>query len=324
MHYSITLLLVCTAIALAVGGSDLALRVLMRDIPVVTGRRGALVNRTRSTGQQQLQCKGGDASAAAEGMHPDVIQCTNKGWDGATTHWACEAALDARVRLGATQVRCEGWERPGDEYVRLGSCIVDYELVWVAVATPPPPAQPTVDVAALLREAREQRAAAERVIRDMPTLERPDFTPMLIGLGLIALVLIVLICVTGCAPTTTTTVVSTVPAPQQQVVHRDTTTVIEHHAPPPPVVVQQHRVVHDEPFYDTIAGGLSTWDSRLRYRPAPAPPVIVTQAPIVVHTSPAPQRTEVVHHHHSPAATPAKAAPAQQHVSKSFGTGSSD
>ena len=36
--------------------------------------------------------------------------------------WECKADLDERYKLGKTEVVCEGYNRPGDDYVLVGSC----------------------------------------------------------------------------------------------------------------------------------------------------------------------------------------------------------
>lgn len=113
-------------------------RVLMRDLPVVTGYRGQNAQRERTPVQPQLQCKGGDACGYPY-WQPDVIQCRNQAWDGAKTHWLCEGTHSPNVRLGGSKVRCEGWDRAGDDFVALSSCVIDYELFLVPQPPPPPP-----------------------------------------------------------------------------------------------------------------------------------------------------------------------------------------
>ena len=42
--------------------------------------------------------------------------------------WQCSAELDDSVKLGRTDVTCEGYDYPEDPYVLAGSCGVQYTL----------------------------------------------------------------------------------------------------------------------------------------------------------------------------------------------------
>ena len=244
-------------------------RLLMRDIPVVTGQQHAwTTGRVRSQNQQQLQCKGGDACQAQSPLLPSVIQCYNRGWDGTRTHWACEASLDARVKLGATNVRCEGWDFSGDEYVRSGSCVTDYELFYVPIPPPPPP---TVYVT------QQQPRATQVVYQD-----KDGVLWLLIALVLLAIVMLCFY------------------SPASPSSHTTETIVVEREGGPPlraPVTLA------------TPPRGF--------YTPRFEQPTFVAVPPPVVVIPPAP----AVVHHHQPASVITQR---QQHVSKGFGTGSSD
>jgi hypothetical protein len=224
-----TLVFVCIVLVVAGATADQALRILMRDLAVVTVRRGALANRTRGTWQLQMQCKGGDACASE--LHPDTIQCMNKGWDGAQTHWACEATVDTRVRLGSTNVRCEGWDRPGDDFVRLGSCVVDYELFFNGIQLPPEvPRSRSADDAALF-------VAAERRAQEDQNAIFVIFLLFVSAVGVAA------VCCGHCNGHVMHTVV------REEVHMPPPPAVVHHYAPTPtvwvtpaPVVVQQHHV----------------------------------------------------------------------------------
>ncbi|CAJ2507029.1 Uu.00g082150.m01.CDS01 [Anthostomella pinea] len=61
----------------------------------------------------------------------DVLRCTNQGsgYDTEDIQWSCEAALPPELKLGSTDVICEGYAGPDDPYVLKGSCGVEYRLV---------------------------------------------------------------------------------------------------------------------------------------------------------------------------------------------------
>lgn len=65
-------------------------------------------------------------------LHPiDVMRCTNQGaaYSPSDVQWSCRAELPPELRLGATEVVCEGYDGPDDEYVLKGSCGVEYKVV---------------------------------------------------------------------------------------------------------------------------------------------------------------------------------------------------
>lgn len=96
----------------------------LSGIKALTLYKGQYANRQRST-QLQLQCQGGSAGC----QHiPDVIQCTNVGYDGIKDSWKCEAKLPNGVNLGSIEVVCEGYGYPGDHLVRVGSCVLQFTL----------------------------------------------------------------------------------------------------------------------------------------------------------------------------------------------------
>jgi hypothetical protein len=124
--------------ASALAGTE---RVLMSDIRTLTFVKGQLANRVRTPVQPVLQCVGGSAMHH-EDLHPRQMQCTNMGSDGnGGLSWSCEAAdMSERARFFDARVRCEGYEYPGDPFVRAGSCLVQYTLDLVPLPPPPPPA----------------------------------------------------------------------------------------------------------------------------------------------------------------------------------------
>jgi hypothetical protein len=101
-------------------------RVRLSDIDVFTAKSTHFTAARRVSPVQQMSCVGG--SAAGSGHHPSAIQCYNRGWDGRAVQWECKAELHERVKFGVTNVFCEGYDFPGDEYVLSGSCGVEYTL----------------------------------------------------------------------------------------------------------------------------------------------------------------------------------------------------
>lgn len=76
----------------------------------------------------QLKCVGGSARGLYE---PDTLRCKNSGssYSSADVQWTCTASLPPEFKLGSTEVICEGYSGPEDEYVLKGSCGVEYRLV---------------------------------------------------------------------------------------------------------------------------------------------------------------------------------------------------
>ncbi|XP_071775917.1 store-operated calcium entry-associated regulatory factor [Centroberyx gerrardi] len=100
--------------------------VLLRDVQVLTLYRGRYTTARRSSPVLQLQCVGGSAGCGA--FVPEVVQCQNKGWDGADAQWECKTDMDNAYRFGRIEVSCEGYSHPDDAYVLKGSCGLEYTL----------------------------------------------------------------------------------------------------------------------------------------------------------------------------------------------------
>ncbi|KAF9003958.1 hypothetical protein BDQ17DRAFT_1355203 [Cyathus striatus] len=95
-------------------------RVELAKIPALTFYKDAYTAARRTSPIPQLVCHG----------YP-FIRCTNLGGSGTDVDWKCEADLPESLRFGKVDVSCEGWSRPGDNYVLKGSCSLDYRLVQV-------------------------------------------------------------------------------------------------------------------------------------------------------------------------------------------------
>jgi hypothetical protein len=59
------------------------------------------------------------------------MRCSNQGADYSTEdiQWSCVANLPEEVKLGSTDVICEGYKDRDDEFVLKGSCGVEYRLL---------------------------------------------------------------------------------------------------------------------------------------------------------------------------------------------------
>lgn len=102
--------------------------VLLSNIKTLTLHGDRLTTSRRGPAIPQLECVGGNA----RGLHAvDVMRCTNAGPDYAPedVQWTCRASLPREFKLGSTEVVCEGYESPEDEWVLKGSCGVEYRLV---------------------------------------------------------------------------------------------------------------------------------------------------------------------------------------------------
>jgi len=77
----------------------------------------------------QLKCVSPKAVCALHKV--DVMRCTNQGagYDGEDIQWSCTASLPPELKLGSTDVACEGYASRDDPYVLRGSCGVEYRLV---------------------------------------------------------------------------------------------------------------------------------------------------------------------------------------------------
>jgi len=71
------------------------------------------------------------------------ILCTQAGFDGKHTLWQCEGQPDpwkenpysgqveqrpSITSFGDMFIWCEGWDRPGDDYVHQGACVLQYDV----------------------------------------------------------------------------------------------------------------------------------------------------------------------------------------------------
>ncbi|XP_074604269.1 store-operated calcium entry-associated regulatory factor-like [Brevipalpus obovatus] len=145
MKHSIMLLisLVFTLFCLVgtYAGSD---RIKLKEIQVLTLRRGQKTTARRTSPMPQLSCVGGTARCS---YIPETVQCYNRGWDGRSVNWECKAEMDKKYAFGILEVSCEGYDHPDDSYVLAGSCGLEYTIDLVDGSSykpkanfhPPPP-----------------------------------------------------------------------------------------------------------------------------------------------------------------------------------------
>lgn len=101
-------------------------KVLLHDIEVLTLYHGRYTTGRRSSRVPQLKCTGGTAGCSA--FIPEVVQCYNRGTDGAEVQWECKTDMDNAFRFGEISVTCEGYDYPDDPYVLKGSCGLEYSI----------------------------------------------------------------------------------------------------------------------------------------------------------------------------------------------------
>ncbi|KAI1314711.1 hypothetical protein EDD11_001833 [Mortierella claussenii] len=80
-------------------------KILLRDVQTLTLHRGRMTTGRRAAPVPQVTCAGGNACGDYE---PDVVQCTNAGFDGSDVQWKCQADLPDNLRFGELSVYCEG------------------------------------------------------------------------------------------------------------------------------------------------------------------------------------------------------------------------
>jgi hypothetical protein len=91
--------------------------------------RGSMTTGRRVSSVQQMVCVGG--AACGSGYEPKSINCENIGVDYANgdPDWKCTASLENGLRLGKTDVICEGFRERDDPWILKGSCGLEYQLL---------------------------------------------------------------------------------------------------------------------------------------------------------------------------------------------------
>ncbi|KAI1375884.1 hypothetical protein F4677DRAFT_104231 [Hypoxylon crocopeplum] len=114
----------------ASGASQPKNAILLSEVQSLTLRGGgAKTAHRRVSAAPQLKCV--SAPGVCKLHEVDVMRCTNQGagYDAEDVQWSCAASLPPELKLGSTDVVCEGYSGPGDPYVLKGSCGVEYRLV---------------------------------------------------------------------------------------------------------------------------------------------------------------------------------------------------
>ncbi|KAM0820527.1 hypothetical protein AB5N19_06346 [Seiridium cardinale] len=103
--------------------------ILLSEVQSLTLRAGAKTAHRRTSAAPQLKCISKPNICKLHEV--DLMRCTNQGSGYSTEdiQWSCTAALPSTLKLGSTDVICEGYMGPDDDYVLKGSCGVEYRLV---------------------------------------------------------------------------------------------------------------------------------------------------------------------------------------------------
>ncbi|ATY61136.1 DUF1183 domain [Cordyceps militaris] len=107
--------------------------VLLSEVQTLTLRGGgAKTSHRRVSSVPQLKCVSPRALCDLHSI--DVMRCTNQGssYGDEDIEWSCAASLPPDLKLGATDVVCEGYASSDDPYVLKGSCGVEYTIALTA------------------------------------------------------------------------------------------------------------------------------------------------------------------------------------------------
>ncbi|KAH8889351.1 hypothetical protein GQ53DRAFT_224996 [Thozetella sp. PMI_491] len=103
--------------------------ILLSQVQSLTLRGDKSTSHRRVPAIPQLKCISPKSICALH--HIDSMRCVNQGsgYSSEDIQWACTASLPSTLKLGSTEVICEGYSSPDDPYVLKGSCGVEYRLV---------------------------------------------------------------------------------------------------------------------------------------------------------------------------------------------------
>lgn len=104
--------------------------ILLSKVQALTLRGDRLTSSRRVSPIPQLKCTGPSARICSQ--YPiDTMRCTNAGYDydEEDVQWTCTAELPPELKLGSTDVVCEGYRSADDPWVLKGSCGVEYRLL---------------------------------------------------------------------------------------------------------------------------------------------------------------------------------------------------
>lgn len=103
--------------------------ILLSQVETLTLKgRGAMTSSRRVSPVPQLKCISSRDLCALHQI--DVMRCKNQGssYGDEDIEWSCAASLPRELKLGSTDVICEGYSSSDDPYVLKGSCGVEYRL----------------------------------------------------------------------------------------------------------------------------------------------------------------------------------------------------
>lgn len=107
--------------------------VLLSEVQSLTLRgHGAMTSHRRVSAIPQLKCISSKDMCSL--FEIDFMRCTNQGssYGSEDIEWSCTASLPEELKLGSTDVICEGYSSPNDPFVLKGSCGVEYRLLLTA------------------------------------------------------------------------------------------------------------------------------------------------------------------------------------------------
>ncbi|KAL0472967.1 hypothetical protein QR685DRAFT_490964 [Neurospora intermedia] len=105
--------------------------VLLSNIRSLTLLPQSLTTGRRLPPIPQLKCTSSRLLCALATPHISLMRCVNQGprYDKEDIQWSCTVpSLPTTLQLGSTDVICEGYDSPDDDYVLKGSCGVEYTL----------------------------------------------------------------------------------------------------------------------------------------------------------------------------------------------------
>ncbi|KAG6044159.1 hypothetical protein E4U39_003672 [Claviceps sp. Clav50 group G5] len=136
MHTNILPLLfaILNSLPLTEANSRPSRAILLSQVETLTLRgHGAKTTHRRVSAIPQLKCT--SSKELCNLYNVEVMRCTNQGssYGGEDIEWSCSASLPEELKLGSTEVICEGYDSADDPYVLKGSCGVEYTLMLTSI-----------------------------------------------------------------------------------------------------------------------------------------------------------------------------------------------
>lgn len=104
-------------------------RIQLKNGQVLDLTEGVMTIGRRLSPISQLECVGGTAGCRT--FAPEKVKCYNRGFDGKSMQWDCQARLNNLVKFGEIDVQCEPFMDAKDTFILKGSCGLKYTLDWV-------------------------------------------------------------------------------------------------------------------------------------------------------------------------------------------------